>query len=186
MALPVDICNMALVRLGQPRISSIDPPYTDPDGLPSKLGFFFPLLRDAELREHPWTFAKKRTLLAEDTNAPAFGYDHQFRLPADFIRLTTDRPEGWHIEGRFILTDDEAPLELTYIGNGVDFTDPMFNVALSCKIALAIAEDVTTSTSKKAACDNDYEKAIARAKATNAIEVPAKQPPEDTFITVRC
>lgn len=187
MALPVDICNWGLLRLGQPRVSSIEAPFTDAAGVSSALAFLYPLIRDAELRAHPWSFARKRAELSADGTDPAFGFDRQFTLPSDFIRFLQIEQNDWQIEGTKLLTNDDAPLEFIYIWRveNSHLHDPLFNEALSCQIALGLTEKLTTSNAKKAEIKDDYRAAITRAKLVNAIERPQLTPPEDSFVTVR-
>lgn len=195
MALPVDLCNWALLRLGTPvRITSIDPPY--PDGassIPATCGFAYPLVRDAELRAHTWNFARKTVEVAEDGDVPAnTNYGHQYRKPSDFLRFINAEQVDWQIEGEFILSNDEAPLLLTYVRRFNDdpladaaLFDPLFNAAMSCQLALQLVEYVTTSNVQKAQIKADYDAAIAEARRVNAIERPVMEPPEDTYISVR-
>ncbi|MDP2619907.1 MAG: hypothetical protein Q8P46_06975 [Hyphomicrobiales bacterium] len=193
MTAPVDVCNWALLRLGQARVSSIDPPFTtDPAGIAATCSFLYPLVRDAELRAHAWTFAKARVQIAAEIDAPEFGYAHKYRKPADFARLVAAPDDAGQEadllpEGEFILSDLPAPLDCVYVRTGVDASefDPLFTAALSCSLALNLAEKITTSPAKKESIDKDYGRIVSQAKLTNSIEQPAQKPPEDDFVLVR-
>lgn len=174
------------MRLGQPRINSIDPPYLDAYGVSADCAFAYPFARDAELRNHPWSFARARAVIAEDGGTPLFGPDHQFRKPADFLRMIKTKYETLRIEGDFIVSCEAGPLNLKYVRRvDPDEFDPLFVQALSCSLALSLAEKITTSTAKKQDIANDYKTIIAEAKKVNAIEAPPVTTPEDTFVLVR-
>jgi len=110
-------------------------------------------VRDATLRAHPWNFATKRTTLAANPTAPVWKYDRSFTLPEDCLRvLIVNNPEKipYEIEGRDIVTDLGAPLELKYTFRVTDANqmDALFREALAATLASEIAEQVTGSTRK--------------------------------------
>lgn len=113
-ATPVSICSNALLRLGDKTISSFEDG-TDRAVLASNL---WPDARDYVLRRHPWNCAIKREVLAPDAVAPAFGWQYQFQLPADWLRTIQVGEDGerqpYKIEGRKILMDSNV-LKLVYV-----------------------------------------------------------------------
>jgi hypothetical protein len=189
MASEVDICNRALQKLGAKRIASL----SDDSVNARACNAAYEMIRDAELRRHPWNFAISRAELPADATEPDWGRANAFTLPADFLRLLPSYPEDnsldtdWQIEGQKILTDDSAPLYLRYIARTADTSvyDPLFVDAIACKIAFELCEELTQSNAKKDGLRADYDDAIKQAKRTNAIENVAAQPPEDSWITVR-
>lgn len=189
MASVAEICNRALQKLGEKRITSITE-----DSVPARAcNACYEVLRDSELRAHLWNFAVKRASLAADSAEPEFGPAVQYSLPSDFLRLLPNdswrnlNDLDWQIEGRKILTSDAAPLEIRYIYRVTDPNDmdPLFREALSSKMAEEMAEQLTQSNSKKTEAKDSYKDAIAKAKRTNAFENVAQEPPEDTWLTVR-
>lgn len=189
MASEVEICNRALQRLGAKRITSL----TDDSRNARSCNAAYFVLRDAELRAHPWSFSIKRAQLAADATAPLFEKARSFTLPASSLRLYEDDPavvnnnKDWVIEGDKILTDDTAPLDIRYIDQITDPNemDVLFREALAAKIAFELAEEITQSNTKKRDALRAYEDAIAMAKRTNSIEKTSEKPPEDTWVTVR-
>lgn len=189
MASEVGIANRALQKLGAKRIVSL----TEDSRNGRAINASFDELRDAELRAHTWTFATKRAQLAASATAPLFGKARSFPLPSDFLRkLNLDPQENLNsddqqLEGRNIITNDSAPLDLRYVYRVEDPNemDVLFREALASRIAMELAEEITQSNSKKEAAEFDYKRAISEAKRTNAIERIAQQPPEDTWVTVR-
>ena len=189
MASEVDIANRALQKLGAERIVSL----TQDSENARACNLAYPLVRDAELRAHPWNFAIARVSLPADATAPAFGPANSFTLPSDFLRLLPVDPEevindeDWRIEGKKILTNDSAPLQVRYIYRVTDPNefDSLFVEALASKIAFQICEKITQSNQKKAAAAEDYKMAIAAARRINAFENVAQEPPPDPWDTAR-
>lgn len=83
MASVVDICNLALARLGdEATVSSIDPP--EGSAQAEHCARFYPIARDSMLEAHQWTFCTKRTnppLIATTINQWAYAY----AVPADLM-----------------------------------------------------------------------------------------------------
>ena len=85
MASVVDICNLAVSRLGdEASISSIDPPEGSPQA--DSCAQFWPIARDAALEAFPWSFATRRVTLAEvATESSAWAY--AYALPSNCLRV---------------------------------------------------------------------------------------------------
>lgn len=189
MASVVEICNRALQKLGAKRITAL----TDDSVNARACNFAYETLREAELEKHPWVFAVKRAQLAADATEPEFGKQNSFELPSDYLRLLPQYPEDnfnsndREIEGRKIVTNESAPLNIRYIASITDpnVMSPLFREALSTKIAFELCEELTQSNAKKESLRADYEIVIAEAKRKNAIIQIAQMPPEDPYITVR-
>lgn len=189
MASDVEICNRALQRLGSKRIVSLSE-----DSVAARAcNVAYTVIRDAELRAHPWSFAVKRATLAADATSPDWGKANAFTLPSDFLRLLPTYPErnglfiDHEIESGKILTNDSAPLYIRYIYRVTDPNqmDVLFRESLAVKLAFELCEELTQSNTKKDGLSVDYKSAIREAKRTNAIEKIADQPPEDEWVTVR-
>lgn len=198
MASEIQIANRALTKLGAARIISFDD--DNKQGRAIKSCFYD--LRDDELRSHRWSFAMKRTSLPADSAAPAYGYQKQYTLPADFLRLDMVNDEypsaimdnyigaewnDWTMEGGKILTNFDAPLKLRYIAKITDpsLWDVNFREALACRIAAELAEDLTQSNQKRQLAWDEYKVAVNKAVKTNAIEKPPVMPPDDQWVISR-
>lgn len=189
MASKVEIANRALQLLGAKRITSFGEDSRNGRAINSA----YESVKLAELRKHPWTFATKRASLAASSTEPLFTKTNKFPLPSDFVRLLPQDPEDlsndldWTIEGRNIVTNDSAPLEIRYVYNVTDPNemDALFREALSAKLAAALCEEITQSNAKLVAANDAYKEAIAEARRANAIEKQAEKPPEDTWVTCR-
>lgn len=184
------ICNLALQKLGAKRITSL----SDDSPNARTMNACYEAIRDAELRKHRWNFAITRVSLAADSPAPTQGqFANSFTLPAGFIRLLEPDPEenynthDWTIEGRAILTNYDAPLEIRYVQQVTDPTqfDALFVVAFAGALAMHVCEDITQSTTKFDKVASEYKEAIRDAKRVNAIEQVSGEPPTDTWDTAR-
>lgn len=81
MSSQVSICNLALVRLGAPTITSIDD-----DTKSAKLcKKAYDMVVEKVISEGPWTRATKRAELSLTGDDPVFGYAYEFQLPTDCL-----------------------------------------------------------------------------------------------------
>lgn len=198
MASVIQVANRALTKLGAARITSLE----DDNKQARAIASCFDDLRDDELRAHRWQFAMKRTSLAALSDAPAFGYNYQYAIPTDFLRIdmVDDKYPAaimdnyisaeyleWTLEGNVILTDIAAPLKLRYIARISDPSqwDTNFREALASRIAMEICEDLTQSDTKKAGARDDYKRAISQAVRINSIEKPPVMPPDNSWVVSR-
>lgn len=198
MASQVEIANRALTKLGAARIISFD----DDNKQSRAVKSMFELVRDAEFRDHLWSFTAKRVSLPALTSAPDWGFSFEYAVPADYIRLIqiNDIYPGpsledyrnaavaeYVIEGRKILTNYAAPLRVRYVSRVEDTSqwDASFVEAFACRLAVEMAEDLTQSTSKKESAKDDYKTAIAKAIRADGIEQPPQDLPDDAWMLSR-
>jgi hypothetical protein len=189
MASEVSICNSALDKLGAARITDL----TDNSRNARACSSAYERSRDALLRKHRWNFSIARAQLAADATDPEFGYDFQYTLPVDCLRVL----EPYHgfrrigenriIEGRKIITDETAPLDLRYVSKVTDpnVMDSLFLEVLAVEIAIDICEELTQSNTKKSELRDLKKELLAEARKANAVERDPDVPPEDEWITVR-
>lgn len=184
-----EICNRALQKIGAARIQSL----ADPSVNARACSTAYYRVRDAEFRKHPWNFAIQRFQLAANATAPLFGPANSFPLPTGWMRLLPPDPfqnlndRDWIIEGNSVITNEDAPLDVRCVMKIEDTTlyDPLFDEALSAKLALELCEALTQSNTKKQTCQADYKDAIGEAKKVNAIEKVPQIAAEDRWITAR-
>lgn len=195
------IANRALQLLGAASIMNL----TDNTPEARECTRAYDPCRRAELRAHYWNFATARAALAPDAAAPAFGYQYQFTLPVDCVRivLPNDSTLDWKQEGRKILTNyAQSPfgaaasfststaspiLYLQYISDVMDSTvfDPLFCEALSHRMAMAMCERLTQSNQKSQMLQGSYRAVVSEARMTDAMENLPADPPDDSWITAR-
>lgn len=139
------ICNRGLTLLGANRITSLDD-----DSLEAKLcKEHYDDIRKALLRSHPWKFATKRIALAVSSTTPAWGWDYQYQLPNDCLRVTElygQEQDTWTEEGRLLLTNsNEAKIKYVYDMIEVGNFDPNFTEVLAVDVAITLSYALTTS-----------------------------------------
>jgi len=147
-----DIANQALVRIGERVIMDINDS-TAVTARKCKVVF------EQSVREigasHAWNGLKDRATLALLATAPAFGWDCQYQLPTNYLRLVklngvdvnNDEPGDFcEIEGTKLLTD-ETTAQIQYVKYSADTAlyAPLFIKALvtllASKLALTIRQD---------------------------------------------
>ena len=171
MASETSIANAALSLLGERFIDSLD------DGSPTAnvIKNRFDEIRDATLRAHPWNFATKRASLAKDAVAPIWKYQASYTFPEDLLRLLlVDNPghEPYEVEGRAVVTDLGAPLNIQYTKRVTDVSkmDVLFREAFAAALAADIAEAVMGSTTKVEMLQQIFQKKLQVARTPDAQE----------------
>lgn len=178
MASDVQIANRALSKLGDKTIVSL----TEDSNSARAVNECYVIVRQNEIRRHPWHFAKKRALLAASATAPAFDFSYAYPLPADCLRVLMPHPESdsvqydgkvdWKIEGRSILSDQAGPLKITYLA---DVTDPeQFDAAFvdtfAARLAAEVSMRLTGSAEKRKLALEEYRMSLLEARRVNAFE----------------
>lgn len=147
-ASPVDICNLALDRLGQGSIASILAPTKPEEDICAR---WYDQTRRELLREYIFNFARKPATLTANADAPTHpDFSTGYNLPNDLIRLLTigDRVTGTTPTKSFtisdgILYDDDntdpavAGLQIEYIYDAVTVAkfDSLFIKVLTLQLA---------------------------------------------------
>lgn len=152
MASAVDICNLALARLGDSAtVTSIDPP--EGSAQAEHCARFYPIARDTMLEAHPWKFATRRARLAQ-LIVDAWNWDYAYAEPADALKLLSVLPasaandtdtEEFESEttadGDPIILTNLEDASLRYVARVTDTTaySPMFIDALGWMLASYLA-----------------------------------------------
>ncbi|MDU9039984.1 hypothetical protein NHG97_14905 [Pseudomonas corrugata] len=188
MATGVSICSNALLMLGAQTINDFnDQVNLDRAKLCANL---YPTVRDDMLRQHPWNCCIKRVVLAPDADVPAFGYEHAFELPADFLRVLEVGSAGQQIdylvEGRSIQADTTV-LELRYVfRNEVENTwDSALIKMVTLAMAAVLAYPITQSTALQQALEQQLEMEKRRARAVDGQEDPPQTLGDERLLASR-
>jgi len=196
----VDIANYALNNLGASNISSLD----ENSKAARIVNQRYDAVRDAVFRAHPWNCLIERAQLAQDTDAPAFGYAYQYALPTnpyclrvlEFSNGTLSYPQDnitnnsggpvFVIEGRKLLTD-EAVARIKYIGRVTDPQqyDASLVEALAARLAAEVCYAITGSTSMVQIQTSLYEAKINEARFNDATEGATQRLEASDFIESR-
>jgi len=206
MASDIDICNLALIKLGAQTILSL----TANEPKAAALNRAYPMLRDKLQRVYFWGFNLTYAELPASTIAPLFEYTTAFPLPPDCLRLRLvdvsngssifvgmpaasladygfARQQQYRVVSGTIYTSVPAPLRIQYSRRVIDATqfDVAFNECLACYIAWQLCEQLTGSGQKKQSAGQEYQMSLREARMTNAMELPPETIPDDTFIQSR-
>lgn len=143
MSSQIEICNEALIALGAPTITDIDD-NTKSAKLCKKL---YDRVVKRVLGEGPWSNATQRVALAKLTSTPAYGYDSEFQLPNDTIKVWAINDEiagdyDYRIENNKLLIDIDAvsiqyTRHLTNTGDYGEYLASSVADALAYKMAYA-------------------------------------------------
>lgn len=186
MASQTETCNLALIKLGAARITSLD------DGTKQSkiMGQLWNTVRDAEMSAHPWSFAATRALIPASATPPAFGWAYAYPQPTDFLKFI-EVGEDWMfytqvcgspwftIEGGAVLTDQGSPLKIRYVRRitNVGAWPASFVEAMACRLAAEACESLTQDLSKREAAWAERKEAVRDAKRTNDIQMPPQRAP---------
>ena len=86
MASEVDVCNLALARLGDAAlVSSISPP--DGSAQAGHCAAFYPMVRDYLLERYAWSFSLTRAALVQLSATPPSGWLYYYAYPAKVMNL---------------------------------------------------------------------------------------------------
>lgn len=197
MASVVQICNMALTRIGQNQfIDSID----EQSKAAELCALHYELCRDEVLQAFPWPFAEARVSLA-DIGSPPQNWAYRYRYPTDCLQIRRITVPGMVMPraddripyqvvnasgGRAIVTDQEQA-EIAYTARVEDTTyfSPMFTNALAWRLAAELAMGLQAKPENYQAAMQNYQITISQAQALAFEEVEDGQAPESEFIQAR-
>ncbi len=152
MSTQVAICNMALVRLGQQRISSL----TDTSAAAEVCDVYYEQTRDELLNSYEWSFAVARKQLSAISGDNLSNFDYKYALPTDYLTVRTqissedysDIEDDWRIEGKYLLSD-LSPNYIKYIKQVKTASDlphlfvEAFYLKLATKMVSKLTQDKT-------------------------------------------
>lgn len=170
----VDMANLALAHLKEPRISDFD--YSSVASRWFK--DHYEAYRDAYMSMHDWDFATALASLPAETTSPPFRWKYQYRKPDDCIRIGIQTEDGkrtgrvvpYEIVGQRIMTDCEAPFKLRYVKrviNEAEFS-PLFVHGFALFLASGCAHIITGKNNKAENLSIRANDALDRAGMTDA------------------
>lgn len=183
----VEIANRAAVAVGtSARLTTPG----DDTVLGRAVAAVWDLERKAALRDGGWNFAIAREELPQLAEKPKHGYDAQFELPSDCLKLIEiygGQRLRYQLEGRHILADTSGPLQIRYlrdIDEPAEF-DASFAEAFALRIAMAIGNKIAGSAFDKGAVFNQYRDALGSARSADAGENPPVVHEESDWVLER-
>jgi hypothetical protein len=188
----VDICNIGLSRLGNGlQISSL----TENIKAARLCNLNYTTIRDAALRAHPWNFAIRRAVLAQDATAPAFEFSYRYALPDEpayclkIIRTSMEAdgyPDDYRIEGRFLLSN-EGSVSIEYIARITDVAqyDSQFVDVLAQMIAAELCAPLTENATMTKMLWDIYKAKLPESRTSDAQEGTPRSFIADAWISAR-
>lgn len=197
MASPIDICNLALYRIGcRRRIESLDEASVEAQACRQ----FYGLMRDAVLEECAWPFATKRAALAL-TGTPPEEWEYSYlyptdcvyvqgivdgartRLPVDSIPFTVEQDDA----GTLLIYTDQEDAVLVYNTRVEDSGKfpALFVDALGWRLASELSGAIAVDHKGKIDHRALYQDAIQRAIAKVRNEIRPDPPSDPDFVASR-
>ena len=196
----VALAKLALAQVGGQRLVSLSEDSPEATAINDSLW----AVRRDEIAANIWGFARKRAELSAETTAPAFGFTKQYVIPADSLRILAVRRAGsnWYypglvveaepslpfaIEGRRILTNLDAPLQIEYLfdEDTVANWSASFTMMVGVRLAEIIAYDLSDTAALTDRLTRRYEQALQRAVLTNECQTLPARPPDSEWLVAR-
>lgn len=140
----VQICNIALTRIGAARISSLSD--SSENAIISNL--YYDLIYETVLKSYPWECSTYRTSLSQLSSTPLYEYNYAYQLPVSpkCLRVFETYPEtDYKIENGKLLCN----LDSVYIKYAARISE----AELSSHVALVIAARLAIALSNRIAQD---------------------------------
>lgn len=183
----VEICNLALGRIGQKEIASISAPTTLEE---DACALYYAPTRRELLRAFVFNFAKAYAVLTvSESVTPAFGFASAFALPNDYLRLLAlgdhtindDVPAGlYDIVNGYIYTDwedDTDSINISYIKDETSVTkwDASFVKLAYTQLAHNMAPKFTLKPSTRKDLADELRDLLLKAAAVAGQEKPPRR-----------
>lgn len=165
----LDICNIALCKLGEAPLTGIDPN----GSLASRLCYmhYHPVRREV-LCANRWSFATVVTELTSREDAHDATTPLPHTLPSDCLRVLDVKSPGWTLRGRAIYCPS-ATVRVRYITDAedVEHFDPLFIEAFAVRLAMKLCIPLINSTTAHRALADEYRQlALPQAAHFNAVQ----------------
>jgi len=134
----VEIANIALVGLRATTINSFEDETTEA----SVIKVLWDNIRQSELSKHPYNFAIKRSKLARLSNEPLFGYQYQYQLPVDCLRvIKVEDNVDYKLEkdGRILTNAESVELKYVYDNEDVSTWSASFSALMAAKLRVELS-----------------------------------------------
>lgn len=166
----LEICNLALAKLGESPLSAIDP-----NGSPASRQCYLhyhPTRREV-LCAHRWSFAQKLSVLDSPEQEDG-SEEHQLyhSLPSDCLRVLSVNQNSWTMRGRAIYCK-AGQIKLLYIYDCEDteLFEPLFIEALAARLAYKMCLSLTSSSTARTNLLEEYKRVcLPEAAHFNAVQ----------------
>lgn len=165
----LDICNLALTKLGESPILRLDA-----NGCPaSRLCYmhYHPVRREV-LSACRWSFAKKLVTLHSSEESDEGQHSLPHTLPQDCLRVLAVNSPNWTLRGRAVFCP-QKDVRLSYIADVEDteLFEPLFVEAFATRLACKLCIPLLSSTTARRALTDEYNHIVLpQAAYTNAVQ----------------
>ena len=159
------IANLALSNLGEARIQNL----TEDSSRARACSARIEAVIETVLRMNVWNSALERKLLTQ-IDTPIFGWNYTYQLPSDCIKVVEVEPVSrFQVEKKNILSN-ETSLYLLYVATPTDINnlDSLLSEAIAMKLAVEIAETLTSKEGLKNEMTQKYFIALQEARSANS------------------
>ncbi|MXP63709.1 hypothetical protein E0493_10155 [Roseomonas sp. M0104] len=164
------LCSRALLKIGAQPIASFDEGTAEAE----VAAHLYPLVCDALLSAHPWSFATGQMELPRLVETPHADYAYAYQLPSDFLRVLSAGEGG---RGRGLayrlnesrLHTNASQVTLTYLFRPAESGFPaFFAAALVARLAAEFCIPLTESSSRTEMLHRLAETEFRRARAADS------------------
>jgi hypothetical protein len=188
MTTSIDIANRALILLGGREITS----FMDKTNEARIAKALYQSTRDYVLRAYPWASLKQRIGVVELAEKPVSGFQHQYQLPNNSIRVlevhSTGKisPSDWEVNGDTVLCDAK-PLSIVYLAGNLPESKYSSQLvqALVYRLAAEMAYPMTGNNTAQGNFAALFSQVLEEARTTDSLEQSAKKIGPHNFERVR-
>jgi hypothetical protein len=176
------IANLALGSLGEARIQNLNDNNSRARACSARLDDVITTV----LRMHTWNSALERASLTS-VGVPIFGWNYIFQLPSACIKVVEVSPiSRYQVEKKNILSNEKT-LNLLYVGNPTDINDldSLLAEAIAMKLALEIAETLTSKQGLKQEMMQKYVIALQEARSANSHDKTPEHRERSSYIDAK-
>lgn len=164
----IRILSLALARLGENPISSIDPD----DPVANLANAFYDLHVKTALIEHPWRFAlfyQNLAALDESENDRSDRLDYVYQIPDTMLTVVGLEYGAYYEMYGTKLYTNENPASVLHVKNveASEFPE-FFSLAISYRITAELAQSLAEDQTMRANAERDADKYMKKARAINS------------------
>lgn len=186
---PVDICNLALGRLGETPIASIEDPESPKAEVMAR---WYDQVRRETLREYVWNFCQGYRVLTRAGTGNA-NYDDKYDLPVDCVRVNAVGDDRLNPITDFDIFERElhcsngtsVPVWFNKDITTVSKMDPLFIKVFSIRLAMASAFELTKKKSMVESMSDMLRLEEPKATSVDGQEKPPIRIQKSKYLTAR-
>lgn len=189
MASKINICNIALQKVGANRITSLD----DGTAEANFCSTVYDQIVEEVISEGAWSAAIRRASLAQTTNTPAFEYTYEYQLPVDprcisvvEINACLASEVPYVIEGdKLLCNETSAQIKYTVFLTSSSSYGVFLTSAIVARLAWELSYNFTGNASLVADYEQRYMLQLQKSLASDALQGTADSLNTDGYLLNR-